>query len=90
MAECSLVAEMNVEQVDDCWNQFLHSKSHICGERAYSKLPKTSLQETQHETTEQSCEDSPGEIVKRLRIGTFRVRVNWCPCTLKETYKENQ
>ncbi|KAJ8028909.1 hypothetical protein HOLleu_28166 [Holothuria leucospilota] len=72
MAGCSMVAEEKLEQVDDCCNKSLHSKSNVSGKRAYGKLPQTTLQDTQHETMEKSCEESPGETGGRPRVGTIR------------------
>ena len=66
------VAEENLEQVNDCCNEFLHSKGHVSGGGAYGKLPKTSLQDAQHETTLGSCKGSPGKMTVGPRIGTVR------------------
>ncbi|KAJ8020925.1 hypothetical protein HOLleu_40646 [Holothuria leucospilota] len=72
MAGYSMVAEEKLKQVDDCCYKSLHSKSNVSGERSYGKLPKTTLQDTQHKTMERSCEESPGEIGGRPRVGTVR------------------
>ncbi|KAJ8018734.1 Retroviral-like aspartic protease 1 [Holothuria leucospilota] len=72
MAGCSMVAEEKLEQVDDCCNKSLHSKSNVSGERAYGKLPQTTPQDTEHETMGRSCKESPGEIGGRPRVGTIR------------------
>ncbi|KAJ8025237.1 Retroviral-like aspartic protease 1 [Holothuria leucospilota] len=72
MAGCSMVAEEKLEQVDDCCNKSLHSKSNVSGKRAYGKLPQTTPQDTQHETMGRSCKESPGEIGGRPRVGTVR------------------
>ncbi|KAJ8023261.1 hypothetical protein HOLleu_35625 [Holothuria leucospilota] len=72
MTGCSMVAEEKLEQVDDCCNKSLHSKSNVSGERAYGKLPQTTPQDTQHETMGRSCKESPGEVGGRPRVGTVR------------------
>ncbi|KAJ8019405.1 hypothetical protein HOLleu_40984 [Holothuria leucospilota] len=72
MAGCSMVAVEKLEQVDDCCNKSLHSKSNVSGERACGKLPQTTPQDTQHETMGRSCKESPDEVGRRPRVGTVR------------------